>query len=428
MKVAVIGTGYVGLVSGACLAEIGHDVTCVDVDPAKIERLLRGEMPIHEPGLAEVVSKNVQAGRLRFTTSYAEAIPGAQVISIGVGTPSAADGSADLQYVFAAAEEIAKYLSTYAVIVDKSTVPVGTSEQVAERIRTIFEGEFDVVSNPETLREGKAVSDFLKPDRIIIGATNEQAANVMRELYAPIPCPKLVMSPRSAELAKYAANAFLATKISFINEIAHLAEDLGADVHEVAEAIGADARIGPHFLRAGLGWGGSCFPKDVKAIRHVGHGAGHEMPVISAAMSMNERARSRPVERLDEALNGLSGKRIGLLGLAFKNDTDDTRDSAAIDLAKRFLAAGAQVFAYDPVAVILDLELLNTISRVSSIDEAISEADAIVIATEWDEFRALDIEKTKKLMQGNVIFDGRNLLDPKAVRAAGFTYLSVGRP
>jgi UDPglucose 6-dehydrogenase len=290
---------------------------------------------------------------------------------------------------------------------------------VAETIRATFSGEFDVVSNPETLREGKAVSDFLKPDRIILGAANERAAKVMRELYAPIPCPKLVMSPRSAELAKYAANAFLATKISFINEIAHLAEDLGADVHEVAEAIGADARIGPHFLRAGLGWGGSCFPKDVKAIRHVGHGAGHEMPVISAAMSMNERARSRPVERLDEALNGLSGKRIGLLGLAFKNDTDDTRDSAAIDLAKRFLAAGAQVFAYDPVAVILDLELLNTISRVSSIDEAISEADAIVIATEWDEFRALDIEKTKKLMQGNVIFDGRNLLDPKTVRAAG---------
>jgi len=427
MKVAVIGTGYVGLVSGACLAEIGHDVTCVDVDPAKISRLREGIMPIHEPGLADVVKKNVAAGRLRFTTSYGEAVPGAQVVSIGVGTPSAEDGSADLRYVFAAAEEIAKHLTSYAVVVDKSTVPVGTSERVADIIRKNGALDFDVVSNPETLREGKAVSDFLNPDRIIIGASNDRAAQVMLELYGPIMCEKLVMAPRSAELAKYAANAFLATKISFINEIAHLAEDLGADVHDVADAIGSDARIGRHFLKAGLGWGGSCFPKDVKAIKHVGRGVGHEMPVISAAMSMNERARSRPIERLSVALNGLSGKRIGLLGLAFKNDTDDTRDSAAIDLAKRFLAAGAQVRAYDPVAVVHDPEVSSLVLRVSSVEDAAKNMDALVIATEWDEFRKLDLPKLKSLMSGVIIFDGRNLLDPETARKHGFTYLSVGR-
>ncbi|HVM90491.1 MAG TPA: UDP-glucose/GDP-mannose dehydrogenase family protein [Verrucomicrobiae bacterium] len=427
MKVAVIGTGYVGLVSGACLAEIGHAVTCVDVDPAKIDRLRRGEMPIYEPGLADVIKRNAAVGRLRFTTSYAEAVPGAEVVSIGVGTPSAEDGSADLRYVFAAAEEIAKHLTTYAVVVDKSTVPVGTSEAVADRIRKNGVLDFDVVSNPETLREGRAVSDFLHPDRIIIGTSSERAAQVMLDLYKPILCQKLVMNPRSAELAKYAANAFLATKISFINEIAHLAEDLGADVQDVAAAIGSDARIGPHFLKAGLGWGGSCFPKDVKAIRHVGHGVGHEMPLVSAAMAMNERARSRPIERLSAALGGLKGKRIGLLGLAFKNDTDDTRESAAIDLAKRFLAAGAQVRAYDPAAVVHDQEVSNMVLRVSSIEDAAKNMDALVIATEWDHFKKLDLPKLKSLMAGTVIFDGRNLLDPETVRKHGFTYLSVGR-
>jgi UDPglucose 6-dehydrogenase len=427
MKVAVIGTGYVGLVSGACLAEIGHHVICVDVDPAKIDRLRRNEMPIYEPGLAEVVKRNVAVSRLRFTTSYAEAVPGAQVVSIGVGTPSAEDGSADLRYVFAAAEEIAKHLTSYAVIVDKSTVPVGTSEAVADIIRKNGALDFDVVSNPETLREGKAVSDFLKPDRIIIGADNPRAAQVMLDLYAPILCQKLVMHPRSAELAKYAANAFLATKISFINEIAHLAEDLGADVNDVAAAIGSDARIGPHFLKAGLGWGGSCFPKDVKAIRYVGRGAGHDMPIVSAAMSMNERARSRVLERVSAALNGLKGKRIGLLGLAFKNDTDDTRESAAIDLAKRFLAAGAQVRAYDPVAVVHDADVSKMVLRVTSIEDAAKNMDALVIATEWDHFKKLDLPKLKSLMAGSVLFDGRNLLDPAVARKHGFIYLSVGR-
>ena len=427
MNVTVIGTGYVGLVSGACLADLGHVVTCVDVDPQKIEKLRQGIMPIFEPGLEETVKRNVGNGRLKFTSDYTQAVPEADFISIAVGTPSAADGSADLAYVYAAAEEIGKHVKKYVVIADKSTVPVGTSEEVALRVSRYATTPFDVISNPEILREGHAVSDFMNPTRIIIGAATEQAAQVAKELFAFLDCPKLVMSPRSAELTKYAANAFLATKISYINEIAHLAEKLGADIEEVALGIGSDPRIGKEFLRAGLGWGGSCFPKDVRAIRKVGESLGNSMPIVSAACEMNERAKSRVVERLSEALGGLSGKTIGVLGLAFKNNTDDTRESAALELIKLFTDQGARVIAYDPEAHIYDQDILKKFTRVKTSHEVAKNADALVIATEWDEFRQLDLAKMRKQMKGDVLMDARNLLKPESVKKAGFISLSVGR-
>ncbi|KAA0206721.1 UDP-glucose/GDP-mannose dehydrogenase family protein [Candidatus Uhrbacteria bacterium] len=427
MNVAVIGTGYVGLVSGACLAELGHRVTCVDVDPAKIEKLRQGVMPIYEPGLEELVKRNVANGRLSFTTQYEDAVPEAEFVSIAVGTPSAEDGSADLQYVFKAAEMIGKYLKRYAVVADKSTVPVGTAERVGGIIRSVYSGEFDVISNPEILREGHAVSDFLNPTRIIIGSPSERAADVALKLYSFLDCPKLVMSPRSAELTKYAANAFLATKISYINEIAHLAEELGADIEEVAAGIGSDPRIGKDFLRAGLGWGGSCFPKDVRAIRHTASAVGHDMPIVSAALEMNARAKQRVVSRIENALGDLKGKRVALLGLSFKNNTDDTRESAALELARRFLDAGASVSAFDPAAVIYDADLEANIDRKTSAMDALHEADALILATEWDEFRSLDLAEAKQKMKGNLIMDARNLLDPEQVKKFGFVYLCVGR-
>ncbi len=428
MKVAVIGTGYVGLVSGACLAELGHKVSCVDVDPAKIEKLRQGVMPIYEPGLEELVKRNVANGRLAFTTDYTQAVPDAEFISIAVGTPSAEDGSADMQYVFAAAEMIGKHLKRYTVVADKSTVPVGTAERVTEIIKSVYAGEFDVISNPEILREGHAVSDFMNPTRIIIGSPSERATQAALKLYTYLVCPKLVMSQRSAELTKYAANAFLATKISFINEIAHLAEELGADVEEVAAGIGSDPRIGKDFLRAGLGWGGSCFPKDVRAIRHKASSVGLEMPIVAAALEMNAKAKSRVVSRIEKALGGLSGKKIALLGLSFKNNTDDTRESAAIELLKHFLNAGAQVSAYDPAAALYDKELETRFARVPSALDAVRDADALILATEWDEFRSLDVPAIKSAMKGSVIMDARNLLDPDQARKNGFTYLSIGRP
>lgn len=426
MNVAVIGTGYVGLVSGSCLAELGHHVTCVDTDADKVARLQAGMIPIFEPGLEELVKRNVAAGRLKFTTSYGDAVPGADVVSIAVGTPSAPDGSADLQYVFAAVESVAKHLTGYAVVADKSTVPVGTSEEVAKCVSKYYTGPFDVVSNPEILREGHAVQDFLHPTRIIIGSSSQKATDVILRLYAFLDCPKFVMSPRSAELTKYAANAFLATKISFINEIAHLAEEVGADVEEVAEGIGSDPRIGKDFLRAGLGWGGSCFPKDVRAIRHLGAQVSHSMPIVSAACDMNDRARSRVVDRVEKQLGSLQGKTIAMMGLAFKNNTDDTRESAALDLISAFAAHGAKIQAYDPEAHVYQTELVDLFTRHQDPYEAMRDADVLVIATEWDEFRTLDLLRAKQLMRGQMIVDGRNLLDGDVARQTGFTYLRVG--
>lgn len=428
MRVAVIGTGYVGLVSGACLADLGHTVVCVDVVPEKIEKLRNGIMPIFEPGLEELVARNVKAGRLAFTTNYDEAIPGAEVVSMAIGTPSAADGSVDMTAFYAATEMVGRSLTGYAVIANKSTVPVGTAEKVGELVRTVYKGEFDVISNPEFLREGHAVYDFLHPARVVIGSDSRRATDVMIHLYGYLDCPKLVMDRRSAELTKYAANAFLATKISFINEIAHLADVIGADVEQVAKGIGSDPRIGKEFLRAGLGWGGSCFPKDVRAILHLGERHDHPLPVTRSAFEMNKLTRSRVIDRLERELESLEGRRVALLGLAFKGNTDDTRESAAIDLIAALLARGAMVRAYDPIARLSPRDLDgHELDHASDPYAAAEGAEAVVLATDWEEFRALDLPRLLSVMAGNVFFDARNLLSPEDAQAAGFRYLGVGR-
>ncbi|MFA4954350.1 MAG: UDP-glucose/GDP-mannose dehydrogenase family protein [Patescibacteria group bacterium] len=426
MRVTIIGTGYVGLVSGACLADLGHQVICVDTDEAKIDQLKQGSMPIYEPGLEELVKRNVAAGRLKFTTSFAAGIPGAEVISIAVGTPSASDGSVDMQYVDAAARMIGTHLAGYAVIADKSTVPVGTAERVAILVKEATPQAFDVVSNPEFLREGHAVFDFLKPARIVIGAAAQRAADVMLGLYAHIDCPKLVMDTRSAELTKYAANSFLATKISFINEVAQLCEMVGADVDHVAAGIGSDPRIGKDFLRPGPGWGGSCFPKDVKAFLKLGEEYGRPMHVVKAAWHMNQSARLRLVERLEKRLGSLEGKTICVLGLAFKGNTDDTRESPAVDIIRELDKRGAAVKYYDPEAKCA--ADLGAATRVHSSYAAAAAAHALVIATEWEEFRTLDLDKLKQAMAGDLILDARNLLDHAAARCAGFECLRIGKP
>ncbi len=423
MKVAVVGTGYVGLVSGACLADLGHEVTCIDTDAEKIAKLEAGIMPIFEQGLEEVVKRNAKAGRIRFTTDFSLGVPGAEVVSVAVGTPSADDGSVDMKYVDAAAAEIGKNLSAYAVIANKSTVPVGTAERVTNIIRQHTEQEFDVVSNPEFLREGTAVFDFSKPTRIIIGTDSERAREVMRKLYAHISCQKIETDAVSAELTKYACNTFLATKISFINEVAHLSEAVGADVEAVAAGMGSDPRIGKEFLKAGPGWGGGCFPKDVRAFLKLGEAHGHAMPLTNAAMAMNKLARSRIVDRLERELGSLTGKKIGVLGVAFKGNTDDTRESPALDIINECLRRGAVVAVYDPQARFGD----GAVAQVDSLFEAARDAEALVIATEWEEFRTLDLDKMKQTMAGDLIMDARNLLDADAAERSGFTYLRVGR-
>lgn len=426
MRVTVIGSGYVGLVSGACLADLGHTVTCIDTDEGKIAKLRQGVMPIYEPGLEEVVRRNVQAGRLAFTTSFVDGIPGAEVISIAVGTPSAADGSVDMSYVDAAAAMIGRSLVGYAVIADKSTVPVGTAEHVADIVRQYTAHEFDVVSNPEFLREGHAIFDFSKPARIVIGADSPRAADVMRGLYAHIDCPKLIMDTRSAELTKYASNAFLATKISFINEVSHLCEAVGADVEAVAAGMGSDPRIGKEFLRPGPGWGGSCFPKDVKAFLKLGEAHGHPMPVTNAALAMNKLARSRVVERLERELGGLEGKNIGILGVAFKGNTDDTRESPAIDIIRHCIERGAKVKVYDPEARVVPETHGFDVPHTASPYEAAQDADAAIVATEWEEFRALDLAKLKAAMANALLLDARNLIAKDAADKHGFRYLRIG--
>ncbi len=428
MKITVLGTGYVGLVSGACLAELGHQVVCLDVLPEKIEALNQGIIPIYESGLDELVKRNVNAGRLAFTTSYAEAIPGAELISVAVGTPSAEDGSVDMCYMWSAAHEIAKHLTGYAVIADKSTVPVGTAEKVEQIIREGSGIDCDVVSNPEFLREGHAVFDFLQPSRIVIGSAEPRATEAMLRAYEHLDCPKYVMDRRSAELTKYAANAFLATKISFINEMAALSEELGADVTQVAAGIGSDPRIGKDFLRAGLGWGGSCFPKDVRAIRHMGEQAGLPLPIINAAFEMNALARRRVVDRLEKVMGGLEGKRISLLGLAFKGNTDDTRESAAVDLIRLFLEKGAQVRAHDPVATVSSQDIGGyDLEHVDCPYEASRGAHAVVVATEWEQFRTLDLNKLKDMAEGDILLDARNLFDPLRATEIGWKHVSIGR-
>ena len=427
MNVAVVGTGYVGLVSGSCLAELGHQVTCVDVDVEKIAGLNNGVIPIYEPGLEELVKRNVGYGRLRFTTSYQEAIPDAEVVSIAVGTPSAEDGTADMKYVKAAAEEIGKNLSDYTVIATKSTVPVGTAEMITEIVKANTDCEFDVVSNPETLREGHAVYDFLHPSRVIIGSSSPRATDFMVHLFAYLDCPKVVTDPRSAELTKYAANAFLATKISFINEIAHLCEEVGASVEDVAKGIGLDPRIGKDFLRAGLGWGGSCFPKDVLALSKLAASLNYPLPIVNAAIKTNEHTRERVVSRLEKAIGTCAGKKIAVLGLAFKDNTDDTRESAAVAIIRELHNRGAEVRAYDPIANVTSEHVGFDLEHSADPYSAAEGAEAVVIATEWDEFRNLDLPRLRKAMNGEILFDGRNLLSQEEAERCGFRYLRVGR-
>ena len=428
MKLVIVGTGYVGLVSGACLADVGHSVVCVDIDASKIERLKQGVMPIYEPGLEEVVKRGMESGRLLFTTNLAEAMQGAHVAMIAVGTPSSSDGSVNMSYVESAARDIGKAMKSYTVVVDKSTVPVGTAEWVASVIHSETEQEFDVVSVPEFLREGHAVQDFMKPHRIVIGSASKKAAAQMLELFASFDCPKVVMDARSAELTKYAANSFLAMKIGFINEIASLCERLGADVDEVAKGIGLDPRIGKDFLKAGLGWGGSCFPKDVRALKNLGDGLGVPLPIINASLDMNTMARQRVVDRMVALFDGnIEGKKIAVLGIAFKPNTDDTRESAAIALMQMLKEKGADVHVYDPIATFHPAHHGFEVVVGESPYQIAQDAHAIVLATEWDEFKTLDLVRLRQAMVHDVFFDARNFFDAQQVIAHGFRYLCVGK-
>jgi nucleotide sugar dehydrogenase len=440
MKIAMVGSGYVGLVSGACLADFGHDVVCIDKDPAKIESLTAGVMPIYEPGLAELVAGNVKAGRLSFTTSLAEGIRGAQAIFIAVGTPSRrGDGHADLSYVYAVAEEIGQNLADPAVIVTKSTVPVGTGDAV-ERILTDAAppARFAVVSNPEFLREGAAISDFKRPDRIVIGAEDDFGRQVMQEVYRPLflnQAPILFTSRRTSELIKYAANAFLATKITFINEIADLCEKVGGDVQDVARGIGLDNRIGSKFLHAGPGYGGSCFPKDTLALLKTAEDFDSPLRIVEAVAKVNDsrkRAMGRKVldaigKHYGTAPDAARGKRVALLGLTFKPNTDDMRDAPAIAIAQTLQDAGVDVVAYDPEGMEMARPLMPGVTMAASAYEAVTGADAIALVTEWDAFRALDFDRIQTLAKAPVLVDLRNVYRPDEVRAKGFAYSSVGR-
>ncbi len=436
MKIAMVGSGYVGLVSGACFADFGHDVVCIDKDPAKIESLNQGVMPIYEPGLAELVTSNAKAGRLSFTTDLAEGIAGAAAIFIAVGTPSRrGDGHADLSYVYAVAEEIGEHLANDAVIVTKSTVPVGTGDEV-ERILSEagLKVKFAVASNPEFLREGAAIGDFKRPDRIVIGTDDEWARGVMTEVYRPLflnKAPILFTARRSSELIKYAANAFLAVKITFINEMADLCEKVGADVQDVSRGIGMDGRIGAKFLHAGPGYGGSCFPKDTLALLKTAEDYEAPTRIVEAVVKVNDARKRAMGRKVIEALGGIEaarGKKAALLGLTFKPQTDDMRDSPSIAIAQTLVDAGVEVSAYDPEGMELAKPLMPQVAMCANAYAAIEGADATVIVTEWDAFRALDLTRVKAAMNAPVLVDLRNVYDPAEVRAKGFAYSSVGRP
>ncbi|MBK9020978.1 MAG: UDP-glucose/GDP-mannose dehydrogenase family protein [Sulfuritalea sp.] len=440
MKITVIGTGYVGLVSGACLADVGNDVLCLDLDASKIRTLNEGGIPIYEPGLEAMVRKNQAAGRLRFTTDIEAAAAHGVLQFIAVGTPPDEDGSADLQYVVAAARNIGRHMTGYKVVVDKSTVPVGTADKVRAAIaeELAVRGasvDFSVVSNPEFLKEGAALDDFLKPDRIVVGAEDERAIGLMRELYAPFQRNRerlIVMDVKSAELTKYAANAMLATRISFMNELANLAEKLGADIELVRKGIGSDPRIGFHFLYPGVGYGGSCFPKDVQALIRTAGEAGQGLKVLQAVEDANEAQKSVLGGKITKRLGqDLSGMTFALWGLAFKPNTDDMREAPSLVLIADLLARGASIRAYDPVAVHEASRILGANPRIAYATtpmEALDGADALVIVTEWKEFRSPDFETIKAKLKTPVIFDGRNLYEPATPRAAGLEYFAIGRP
>ena len=434
MRVAMIGTGYVGLVSGACFADFGHIVTCVDKDASKIERLKNGVMPIYEPGLDALVASNVAEERLFFTTEAAEAIKDADAVFIAVGTPSRrGDGHADLSYVYAAAEEIAGLMDGFTVVVTKSTVPVGTGDEVEDIIRKARpDGEFAVVSNPEFLREGAAIKDFKIPDRVVVGTDDERARQLMRELYRPLflnETPILFTDRRTSELIKYAANAFLAVKITFINEMADLCEKVGANVQEVSRGIGLDNRIGRKFLNAGPGYGGSCFPKDTLALSKTANDVGAPVRIVDTVVEVNKARKKAMADKVIAAMGGdVKGKTIGVLGLAFKQNTDDMRDAPSLDILPALMAAGAKVRAYDPEAMTEAAHLLDGVAFATSPYDAIQGADAMVIITEWDQFRALDFDRVKAALNTNIVVDLRNIYSPEDMAARGFAYTSIGRP
>ncbi|MEN6521700.1 MAG: UDP-glucose/GDP-mannose dehydrogenase family protein [Armatimonadota bacterium] len=434
MKLAIIGTGYVGLVSGACLSEFGHTVTCVDTDERRISALNAGEIPIYEPGLHELVINNSANGRLRFSLDIKDAVPSADAVFIAVGTPTSrrGDGYADMSYVYNAAKDIASNLSGYTVIVNKSTVPVGTAKQVARIIQETNPGaDFDVVSNPEFLREGAAIDDFMHPDRVVIGRESDRAAEVMMQIYKPLYLlerPFLVTNLETAELIKYSANAFLATKISFINEISSLCEAVGADVTDVARGIGLDGRIGKKFLHAGPGYGGSCFPKDTRALLRIGQEHGAAMRIVETTVEVNEAQKARMVQKIRKALGGSeAGKTIGILGLSFKPETDDMREAPSLTIIPRLIENGARVKAHDPVSMSAAANLLPGVQFVESEYAAAEEADAIVLLTEWNQYRALDISRIKNSMKDPVFIDLRNVYEPVQMTAIGFRYFSIGR-
>ncbi|PTL76352.1 UDP-glucose/GDP-mannose dehydrogenase family protein [Vitiosangium sp. GDMCC 1.1324] len=431
MHIAIIGTGYVGLVAGTCFADSGNDVICVDIDARKIAQLQQGEVPIYEPGLEELIRKNTRDRRLSFTTDLAASVARSQVVFIAVGTPEGESGEADLQYVLAAAEQIGRAMRQYTVVVDKSTVPVGTADKVREVISRVTEVEFDVVSNPEFLKEGAALDDFLKPDRVVIGAESERARKVMGQLYAPFvrtENPILYMDTRSAELTKYAANAMLATRISFMNDIAVLCEKVGADVDFVRKGMGADKRIGYPFLFPGVGYGGSCFPKDVKALVAKGREQGMELDLLRAVERTNERQKKVLVQKALKHFGSLDGRSFAVWGLAFKPKTDDMREAPSIEVIEGLLAKGAKVSAHDPVAERTARRVFGDRVRYTNVPyEALEGADALFVVTEWNEFRHPDFERMKSLMKTPVIFDGRNIYDPSRMKELGFTYMGLGR-
>lgn len=471
MKVTIIGTGYVGLVTGTCLADFGLQVTCVDQDETKISLLNSGGVPIYEPNLAPLIGKNISAGRLIFTTDLEKAVKQSKVIFIAVGTPSNDDGSVNLQQIETVAQQIAHYLNEYKVIVNKSTVPVGTARKIEEiineyqtlslqategsaaippsspsplrgehtqnflplrggRIKVGVKHPFDIVSNPEFLREGSAVYDFTHPDKIVIGTTSEKALKIMQEIYRPlylINTPFVITNPETAELIKYACNAFLATKITFINEIANLCDKVGADVHQIAKAMGLDGRISPKFLHPGPGYGGSCFPKDTRALCSIAESFDYEFKSLKAVISANKRQRALMVEKIKRLVGGLKGKQIGILGLAFKQNTDDIRKSPSIDIIQLLLKEGAQIRCFDPLAMENSRKILPTLTYCQDEYETARDSDAIVIATEWNQFRNLDLLKIKKLLKSPILLDLRNLYEPAALKFLGFIYEGVGR-
>jgi UDPglucose 6-dehydrogenase len=429
-QICVVGVGYVGLVTAACFADLGNQVVALDVDEKRVENLKKGIMPIYEPGLEELVKRNVKGGRITFTTSYEDALKGAEFAFIAVGTPSGVDGAADLKYVEVAARSIAKAMTAPLIIINKSTVPIGTGDWVADIVKSAQPKpiEFAVVSCPEFLREGSAIADFMSPHRNVIGSLDKDAANKVAQLHLPLRAPIVITDLRTAEMIKYASNAFLAAKISFINELADMCEVVGADVKEVAAGMGYDARIGRYFLDAGLGWGGSCFPKDVQALAYMAKEKGLEPRILNEVMNVNYDRRKEVTKHVENMLGGsLKGKTVGMLGLAFKPNTDDMRDAPAIDISADLIEAGAKVRGYDPVSMEVARPMLPNVELCKNPYEMAKGCDALIVVTEWNEFKQLDLEQIKDLLKTPVIFDGRNIYEPVRMREIGFNYRAIGR-